>query len=132
LLSLLTRELANQGRLMEALTWSAHWIAADKTDPAAHYLRAIVLQETRQHEEARRSLQRALFLQPDFALAHFALANLAQRESRLAEANKHLENAAYVLRACAPDATLPESDGLTARGLLEIITETICNDKREP
>jgi chemotaxis protein methyltransferase CheR len=132
LLSLLTRALANQGRLAEALEWSGHWIAADKIDPAAHYLRAIVLQETGEYEAARRSLQRATYLQPDFALAHVALANLAQRESRRAEASKHFENAAYVLRACAPDETLPESDGLTARGLLEIITEATCNDKRQP
>lgn len=132
LLSLLTRALANQGRLTEALEWSEHWIAADKIDPAAHYLRAIVLQETGAYEAARRCLQRATYLQPDFALAHFALANLAQRESRRAEANKHFENAAYVLRACAPEETLPESDGLTARGLLEIITEATCNDKRQP
>ena len=129
LLSLLTRALANQGRLAEALAWSAHWIAADKLDPAAHYLRAIVLQETGELEAARRSLDRAVYLQPDFALAHFALANLARSDARQVDANKHFENAAYSLRACTPDETLPESDGLTARRLLEIITEAIGNDK---
>lgn len=132
LLSLLTRALANQGRLAEALTWSEHWIAADKLDPAAHYLRAIVLQETGELAAARRSLERAVYLQPDFALAHFALATLARSDSRRAEANKHFENAAYALRACTPDEMLPESDGLTARRLLEIITEAISNDKHAP
>jgi chemotaxis protein methyltransferase CheR len=132
LLSLLTRALANQGRLTEALAWSEHWIAADKLDPAAHYLRAIVLQETGELEAARRCLGRAVYLQPDFALAHFALANLSRSDSRQAEAHKHFRNAAYALRACTPDETLPESDGLTARRLLEIITEAIGNDKHAP
>ena len=132
LLALLTRALANRGRLAEALAWSKHWIAADKLDPAAYYLRAIVLQETGELEAARRSLERAVYLQPDFALAHFALATLAKSDSRQAEANKHFENAAYALRACTPDEALPESDGLTARRLLEIITEAIGNDKHAP
>ena len=132
LLSLLTRALANQGRLAEALAWSEHWITADKLDPAAHYLRAIVLQETGELEAARRCLDRAVYLQPGFALAHFALANLARSDSRQVDADKHLQNAAYALRACTPDEALPESDGLTARRLLEIITEAIGNDKHAP
>ena len=131
LLALLTRALANQGRLVEALAWSAHWIEADKVDPAAHYLQGIVLQEIGEHEAARRSLQRALYLRPDFALAHFALANLARSESRRAEAVKHFENASYALRACAPDEAVPESGGLTAKGLLEVISEATRNDRHE-
>lgn len=132
LLALLTRALANQGRHAEALTWSEHWIEADKVDPAAHYLQAVILQETGAHEAARRCLQRALYLQPDFVLAHVALAHLAladpaRVESRQVQATRHLQNAAYALRACAPDETVPESGGLTARGLLEVITEAIRN-----
>jgi chemotaxis protein methyltransferase CheR len=76
--------------------------------------------------------QRALYLCPDFALAHLALANLARSESRRAEANKHFENASYALRASAPDETVPESGGLTAKGLLEVISEATRNDRREP
>ena len=41
--SLLTRALANQGQLAEALAWSERWIAADKLDCAAHYLHAMVI-----------------------------------------------------------------------------------------
>jgi chemotaxis protein methyltransferase CheR len=134
LLALLTRSLANQGRHAEALTWSEHWVEADKVDPAAHYLQAIIQQETGAHEAARRSLQRVLYLKPDFVLAHVALAHLsladpARVESRQVQATRHLQNAAYALRACAPDEPVPESGGLTARGLLEVITEAIRNDE---
>jgi len=37
--------LANQGKLADALVWSERWIGADRIDPAAHYLHALVLQE---------------------------------------------------------------------------------------
>jgi chemotaxis protein methyltransferase CheR len=115
----LTRSRANEGRLDEALDWSERWIVADKLDPVAHYLNAMVLQELGGREQARRSLQRALYLQPDFVLAHFALGNLAER--RL-ETDRHFQNALDLLRRMPAADLVPESDGLTAARLSEIIT----------
>jgi chemotaxis protein methyltransferase CheR len=117
----LARTLANQGKLADALAWSERWIGADRINPAPHYLHAMVLQETGDPVAARRSLERAVYLQPDFALAHFALGNLARAESRDSAANKHFANALHVLRGCPPDQLLPESEGLTAGRLMEII-----------
>jgi chemotaxis protein methyltransferase CheR len=122
--SLLTRALANQGQLAEALAWSERWIAADKMDCAAHYLHAMILQEQGEREAARRALNRAVYLQPEFALAHFALGNLA-RAAGQGEANRHFENALRLLRACPPDQPLPESDGLGAGRLMEIISTVL-------
>jgi chemotaxis protein methyltransferase CheR len=119
--SLQARALANQGRHADALAWSERWIASDRIDAAAHYMRAMILQEMGEHEEARNSLQRTVYLQPDFALAHFALGNLARAETRTAQANKHFANALRLLRGCPPNALLPESDGMTAGRLVEII-----------
>jgi chemotaxis protein methyltransferase CheR len=117
--SLLTRALANQGKLTEALTWCDRWIAADRLDAVGHYVHAIVLLEHGDTEEARGSLQRAIYLRPDFVLAHFALGNLARRH--LGEANRHFRNALHLLARHQPDAVLPESDGLTAGRLTETI-----------
>lgn len=119
--ALRARELANQGRLADALTWSERWVAADKVDSAAHYLHAMILAEMGEREAARRSLQRTVYLQPDFALGHFALGNLARADERAAEANRHFANAMHLLRRCSPDELLPESDGITAGRLVEII-----------
>jgi chemotaxis protein methyltransferase CheR len=120
--SLQARTLANQGRHADALVWCERWIVADKIDAAAHYVHATVLLEMGESEAARRSLQRAVYLQPDFALAHFMLGNFARADARTAEADRHFANALDVLRDCPPDAPLPESDGLTAGRLVEIIT----------
>ena len=120
-LSLLTRALANQGRLADALTWCERWIAADKTDPAGHYLHSMIVLEQGDPRRARPSLQRAIYLDHDFVLAHFALGNLALRCGKSAEAAKHFSNAQHLLQACRADDVLPESDGLTASRLAETL-----------
>jgi chemotaxis protein methyltransferase CheR len=120
--SLLVRALANQGELAEALEWCDRWVAADKLDASGHYLRAVVLQELGDREQSRRSLQRAVYLRPDMALAHFALGNLSRAGGRNDEADKHFTNASRLLKACQPEDVIPESDGLTAGRLMEIIS----------
>jgi chemotaxis protein methyltransferase CheR len=119
--SLRARALADQGKLTEALAWSERWVAADKLDAAAHYLHAMILQELGEPVAARRSLQRAVYLQPDFVLAHFALGNGARGGAQSPEAHKHFENALRLLRGRPVDEVVPESDGLTAGGLMEMI-----------
>jgi len=119
--SLLARALANQGRLADALAWCDRWIAADKLDTAGHYLRAVILLEHGRPDEARGSLQRALYLDPNFVLAHVALGNLARSRGQDDEAKKHFANAVPLLARLHPDDRLPESDGLTAGRLTETI-----------
>src|SRR5882757_1086347 len=125
-----TRALANQRQHAAALTASEQWIASDKIDSAAHYVHAMILQEMGEGQAARDSLHRTVYLQPDFALAHFALGNLARAEARTAQANKHFANALHLLRSCAPDVLLPESDGMSAGRLVEIITTLLAQPDR--
>lgn len=124
-MALLTRIYANQGKLDEALTWGERAVAADRLNPASHYLHATIQQERGQAEEAVKSLKRALYLDPDFVLAHYALGNLALRPGKFEAADKHFENALSLLSAYPRDDLLPESDGLTAGRLVEIIRATL-------
>lgn len=123
-MTLLARAYANQGKLAGALEWCERGIAADKLNAGLHYLRAAVLQEQGVLNEAMRSLKRALYLDPDFALAHFALGSLARRQGKLRESHKHFDNALALLRVCPQEEIVPESEGLTARRLMEIIAST--------
>lgn len=120
--SLLSRSLANQGDLAGALAWCDKWVAADKLDASGHYLRAVVLQELGDGDQSRRSLRRAIYLRPDWALAHFAMGNLARAVGENEEAEKHFNNTSRLLSGCQPDDIIPESDGLTAGRLLEMIS----------
>ena len=115
------RACADEGRLAEASAWCEKAIAADKLNPAHYYLLATIEQERGQNEAAERALGRALYLEPDFALAHFALGNLCLSGGRQREARRHFGNALSLLRACPAEALLPESDGLSAGRLVEII-----------
>jgi chemotaxis protein methyltransferase CheR len=116
-----TRTLANEGRLTEARHVSERWLRAAKLDATAHYLHATITQELGDHGAARRSLQTTIYLQPNFALGHFALGNLARRESRHTDAKRHFETALRVLRNHAPEEVLPESDGMTASQLADLV-----------
>jgi chemotaxis protein methyltransferase CheR len=122
---LLARALANQGALQEAMDWCDRWLEVDRLDATGHYLRAVVLQELGRRDEARQALQRAIYLQPELVLAHFALGNLARAAGLAAEANRHFTNALSLLRRCPADEPLPESDGLTAGRLEEIINSLL-------
>jgi chemotaxis protein methyltransferase CheR len=117
----LARGLANEGRLADALVECDKVIAGDKLVAAGHYLRGMILQENGAFAEARDALRRALFLDHDLVVAHFALGNLLRRKGRGQEAARSLENARALLQKYAPDAELPESDGVTAGRLLAMV-----------
>lgn len=123
-MALLARVLANQGHLAQAREWCEKAIAADRLNASGHYLRALILQEQGAIEEARASTKRALYLDPNFVLAHFVLGNLARREGNLRESARHFENALSLLRAYRQEDILPESEGITAGRLMEIIRST--------
>jgi len=120
--ALLARSYANLGRLAEALEWCDKALAEDKLSAGSHYLRATIMLEQGTVEEAGQSLRRALYLDHDFVLAHFALGNLAAQSGKAPEAARHYGNALALLRGYQTDATLPESGGITAGRLTEIIT----------
>ncbi|TAJ19230.1 MAG: chemotaxis protein CheR [Rugosibacter sp.] len=112
---------ADQGRLAEATAWCEKAIAADKLDPTTHYLLATILQEQGENDRAVQALLHALYLAPDFVLAHFALGNLRLSQGRHREARRHFSNAQALLHTHTQDEILPESEGLTAGRLGEII-----------
>jgi chemotaxis protein methyltransferase CheR len=123
--SLLTQAYANQGNLPLALEWSEKALAADRLNPRPYYLQATILQEQGAFDAAIVSLKRAIYLDHGFVLAHFALANLTQRQGKPKDAARHLKNAASLLHAYAVDDILPGSEGMSARRLLEIIASTL-------
>src|SRR5262249_53564921 len=95
--SLLARTLADQGNLAEPLLSSEKWTGSDRLDASGHYLRAVILQELGDLDQARGSLRRAIYLSPDLPLAHFALGNLARATGNGGEAAKHYANTARLL-----------------------------------
>jgi chemotaxis protein methyltransferase CheR len=118
---LFARVLANQGKLEEALCCCEEAISADKCNARLHYLLATILEEQKQLYKASVSLTKALYLDRNFVLAHFALANLSLRSGKTADARKHFNNVTEILSGCKKDDIIPESEGITAGRLAEII-----------
>lgn len=115
------RALANRGMLARALETCDAAIALDKLQPAFHYLRATILQEQGDAAEALNSLKRAIYIDHRFVLAHFALGNVQRSLGKRQESNRQFQNALFLLNEHAHDEVLPESEGITAGRLKEII-----------
>jgi len=118
---LFAKVLANQGKLDAALGFCEEAVSADKCNARLHYLLATILEEQKQVEEARVSLKKALYLDRNFVLAHFALANLSLRAGKAADARNHFRNVTEILSGCKPGDIIPESEGITAGRLTELI-----------
>ena len=123
-LALLARIRANAGKLADASDLCEKAIAGDKLNPGYQYLRATIQQELGLIDESIASLKRALYLDQNFVLAHFSLGNLALRQGKGREAGRHFENALSALKTLGRDDILPESEGVTAGRMEEIIRAT--------
>jgi chemotaxis protein methyltransferase CheR len=120
-LSLMARIYANQGKLDEALVWCERAIAVNRLNAGSYYLLATIQEERGEVNEAMKALRRALYLEPDFVLAHFALGSLSRRQGKQSEADKHFANMLWLLSSYQQEDVLPESDGLTAGKLMEMM-----------
>lgn len=127
------RRCADEGQLSDAAQWCAKAIAAEKMNPVYHYLLATIEQERGMIPAAIQALQRTLYLDQDFVLAHFALANLRFVEGRFKDTRRHLETVHHLLKNQPVDEPLPESDGLTFGRLGEIAASLHANlDESQP
>lgn len=126
---LLARTYADQGRLAEATYWCNRAMAGDKLNPEWPYLLASILHERGQTEEVIAALRRALYLEPDYVMAHFALGNLMLHLYDQREAAKYFRNALTILSGYAQEQALPGSDGITAGRLIEIIESTMAGER---
>lgn len=122
--ALMARIFANQGRLPEAADWCQKAIAADLFHAGYRYLLATIMQERGLLEEARDALRQTLYIDPNFVLGHFTMAILAQQQGKHKESRRYFKNSLNLLNRYQQDETLPESEGMTAGRLAEIIRAT--------
>jgi chemotaxis protein methyltransferase CheR len=121
---LLTRTYANKGRLSEAEIWCTRAMSADPMNAASRYLLALIRIEQQRPDDAMSALRKAIYLEPDFVVAHFTLANLYLLKRKHRESERHLRNALLALRSFRSEEVLPESEGITAGKLIEMIAVT--------
>ncbi|MDE3021438.1 MAG: chemotaxis protein CheR [Pseudomonadota bacterium] len=115
------REFADQGALETALVWCEKAIVSDRLDARGYYLLAMIRQETGVDEAVEEGLKQAIYLDPEYVLAYFAMGNLRLRQGRRADAKRCFRNALALLDALPGDMVLPESGDLPAGELVRII-----------
>jgi chemotaxis protein methyltransferase CheR len=124
-IALSVRGLADEGRLAEALALCEKALIADKLDPEMHYLRAIILHERNDEDEAIVSLRRALYINSGHISANFLLGNMLIQRGKKQAGKKYLQHVLTLLKNRPYEDILPESDGLTSGRLKDIVDATI-------
>lgn len=120
---LLARSYANLGCLEEASRWCESVHASDSLNKAAYILLATIRLEQARMEEAIKNLKKALYIDQDSIVAHFMLGKLLMSRAESGpQARRHFAAAHSLLLARRDDDFLPESDGMMAGRLREIIS----------
>lgn len=120
-LLLLARSYANRGMFPQAEQWCARAVAAEPQAAPCRYLHGLILVEQNRVSEAVSALRKAIYLDPDFAVAHVALAHLYRRAGKRALSSRCFRNALLSLRKFPADCEPPEAEGMTAGALSAMI-----------
>jgi chemotaxis protein methyltransferase CheR len=124
-MTLLAKACSNQGKFSKAIEWCEKEIAINKFNPGCHYLLALIFQEQGKIEEALSSLNRSIYLDPNYVLAHYTLGNIILKKGNFKKAEKYFDNALSILNTYKEEDIIPESDGVSAGRLIEIIKTKI-------
>ncbi len=118
---LLAKAYANLGMLKEAQDSIEQALKVDKLNIAYHHIFASILQAKEMPEEASRRLERILFLDPDHIMANVTLATIQTKLNNKSKAVRHIRNAMTLLDGLSPEEVVPDSDGVTAAHLREMV-----------
>lgn len=124
---LCARILANLKQLDEAEYWARQAIQLDRLRPACYWVLATILLERNRREEARDILSKALYLQPDFALAQYLSGLISKQLRHRRRARRDLRNCLEQLALLPQGEAVPEGEGLSAADLRQL-TMTVLAD----
>ena len=115
------RSLANAAKWSAALSLCGRLLQEDDLDPEAHYLHGQILDHCGQAAASEAALRRALFLDRNFALAHYHLGLSSAVRGDAAQAVRALRNARQALRDIDDTAEVRAGDGLRAAELRALV-----------
>nr|WP_320049603.1 CheR family methyltransferase [uncultured Desulfuromonas sp.] len=108
---------ANLGEIDEAVVPLEQSLRLDQMNPAAHYLYGVIALERQEHDQARHSLERALYLDDNYIMAQLTMAMLQGQSGDKDQQKKSFERIHLLLDRLAEDAIIPDSGGMTATHL---------------
>ncbi|SEA23423.1 CheR family methyltransferase [Alkalimonas amylolytica] len=107
------RRCANRGDYRQAEQWVQQALAMDKLQPASYWLLANIEWENNNLQAAIQAVRQALYLQPDFVLAHLLIGRFYDCIANRAQAGHHYAICSSLLEKLPSDAELEQGEGLT-------------------
>jgi chemotaxis protein methyltransferase CheR len=114
------RTLADSGHWDAARALCHKLLQAEPLNPATQFVSALIQEHCGANSEARTAFQRAIYLNRQFALAHYHLGTSLERDGQQELANRAFRNALDIVTALPEDEPLPYGDSITAGELRDL------------
>jgi chemotaxis protein methyltransferase CheR len=111
------RQLADSGDWEGAAEYGRKLPLEDRLNPALHFYEALIFDNLGRAIEVERSLRRAIYLDRNFALAHYHLGLALKRDRKAAAAARSFANVLKALTGLPDDATVTAGPGVTVTDL---------------
>ncbi len=126
------RELANEGRLIDAGKVCAAALERFPDQAQLHLIAAVLNSEAGRWSDSERSARRALYLDRSLVLAHVALGDAIARLGNTAAARRSFENAAALLVSAGTEE-IPDPGEMSTARLMDIVRAHLSMlDKERP
>jgi chemotaxis protein methyltransferase CheR len=114
------RALADRGNIEAALRLCQARLTREPLNPIGYFYEALLLDLVGQHAPALRSLQKAIYLDRKFALAHYYSGLIREKLGLREEALTSFRNVAPLIAGRPETERLPEAEGLAVADLQEL------------
>ncbi len=114
------RQLADRGDWQGAAEYGRTLLNHDGLNPQIHFYQALICENLGRADEAERWLRQAIYLDRNFALAHYQLGLALERDRQVPAAARSFGNVLKVLAGVPDDAIVTAGSGVTATGLKEL------------
>jgi chemotaxis protein methyltransferase CheR len=118
------RVLGNLGRYEEGLEWCRRATALDPENPFPYYIAALIQEELGKNDDAFENLRRSLYVDKNFVLGHFSMANYYRWRRDEERAARSYRNVVRLLEKRGDDEQIT-GDGLTVGRLREIVAQIL-------
>lgn len=116
------KDMADHERWDEALSWLDKAEVLGRFEPQVHYLRGLIALNTGDMEQGLQHLRRAVYCDHNFALAHYMLGELYEKQGWRQNAVRHWRWALHALAEVNTHYTILFGDDLTVEMLQELLT----------
>jgi len=111
------RRLADKGLLSEAKKLCEQYVKKHSFDKRGYYFLGNIYLEMGNLAKAEENFKRALYFDPNYAMAHFNLGTVYLMQGKSEQAQKAFKNVLEVLQKMEASASVPDSDGLVVSQL---------------